>query len=207
MMTFGGLGLWKDEEKKIHDCLAEAVRELQCAGSVSVSADEKTITGKLRPYIEAQRKKLEYWTLHFEASVFARVSDANPVGHPDIQFSRPFSGGDQWDYDVECKLVRVKRKGKDHDYGEYYVEQGVKDRFISCLYCANVPSGTMLGYVQEGEPQYLLVEINKRLKSAGIRGIRRNGKWQVKGITRLIHSLDRRKAKDFRLHHLWADFR
>lgn len=206
MTTFAELHLWADEERKIHKCLIKAIGELQRARTVIASDDEKTITGKLRPYIEMQRKSLDYWTTHFEASVFVNVTDAKESGHPDIQFSRSF-GEVQWDYDVECKLIRIKRKGKKHDYIDYYVEQGVKDRFLSCLYCKDVPSGAMLGYVQEGEPQYLLVQINKRMKQAGITSIRRRGKWQSKGTTHLSHSLDRRKKKDFQLHHLWADFR
>lgn len=213
MITFAGLGLWVDEERKIQECLVAALRDLRHHGAVSTDDDEDTISGKLRPFIKERSKKLEYWTFHPEASIFSQVTDRDASGYPDIQFSRRDTDGNQWDYDVECKLVRIKRrqrntgKLKSHNYIQYYIEEGVDSRFVKCLYCANVPSGTMIGYLQEGDPQYLLIEINKRAKVFGIRNIRKIEKWKVKDVTHLSHSFDRKNNRDFRLHHLWADLR
>jgi len=208
-MTLAGLRLWADEEKRIQTCLIAALQELIEQVVVKPEDEEIIVSGKLRPLvvIHSRENRLD-WTLHPEASIFADETSAKPSGHPDFQFSRRDTEGNQIDYDVECKLVRINRQGKSWDYCEYYVTGGVVDRFVEGKYCRNLPSGTMIGYVQEGKPSKLLSEINKKVKAAGISVIRKAGKWQNQGVTYLTQRLHRKKTpKDFRLTHLWADLR
>ncbi len=61
------------------------------------------------------------------------------IGHPDFRFSNNTPEYDQYDYDIECKLVRVKRKGKSHDYCKYYVTNGIQ-RFQQRIYVQSEPS-------------------------------------------------------------------
>jgi hypothetical protein len=206
-MSLDSLNLWADEEGRIQSCLIAALNELIAQAIVGVEDKEDPISGKLRPLIIKHGKRLRLIsTLHHEASVFESETSAEPSGHPDFQFSFRDKDSEQWDYDVECKLVRVRRTGKAWDYCEHYVADGMK-RFASGRYCAGGISGVMIGYVQEGEFVGLLLEINRRSKIENISVIRRPTTWQVKGVTRLKHSLSRKAPKDFALTHLWADLR
>jgi hypothetical protein len=204
MIRWTSLHLWAEEEERIHDCLTEALQELIAKLTVKHTDDEKTITGSLRPILRAvcKRKKL-YWSVHFEASCFDEDTDANPSGHPDIQFSRLDKDNNQYDYDVECKLVRVKRPGKNWNYCVHYVRNGVK-RYQSGKYAqSNPPMGTMLGYVQEGDSSFLLDAINIEATKQGLNVIQLNGALPVGKITKLAQKL---KRNTLTLYHLWADF-
>jgi len=207
-MDLAGLGLWEDEEKRIHNCLVDALDELIANAVVEKEDDELIVSGKLRPLLIRHRKeKLPGWTLHPEASVFSGLTDPKPVGHPDFEFSRTDKDGEQWDYHVECKLIRVKRPDKNHDYCDYYVSNGIVDRFLAGKYNPTLPSGTMIGYVQEGVLSELLSAVNKQVKGAGVSTLRVAGSWKAKGTTRITQILSRASPKDFRLTHLWADLR
>jgi hypothetical protein len=206
-MGLADLGLWAAEDKRIRACLIAALEELIAMAVVKLDDKEKTVSGKLRPLLLKHRKEQKLgWTLHSEVSVFAEETDADPSGHPDFQLSFIDTDGNQWNYDIECKLVRVKRPNKRWDYCEQYVTHGV-ERFASGKYGLNPPFGTMIGYVQEGEPPQLLSAINRNAKKANVPHLRVVHDWQAQGITRLIHFLSRRVEKDFRLTHLWADLR
>jgi hypothetical protein len=126
-MTWASLKLWtEDEEKRIHNCIEEALRLLissQCIGSCD---NELVVSGKLRPLLYRFKKELKLaWTLHPEASSFLEEDAPKPIGHPDFRFSHDTPNGEQYDYDIECKLVRIKREGKSWDYCEPYVIDGV----------------------------------------------------------------------------------
>jgi hypothetical protein len=82
--------------------------------------------------------------LHPETASFSEENAPKPFGYPDIRFSRNTPDFDQYDYDVECKLVRIKRQGKNHDYCKYYVTDGVS-RFQDGIYAQSIPPmGTIL---------------------------------------------------------------
>lgn len=206
-MLWRSLNLWADEERRIHQCLAEALQELIGQLVIKSTTDEKTVTGALRPILRivCKRKKLN-WSLHFEASSFNKDTDPNPSGHPDIQLARLDKDNNQYDYDIECKLVRIKRSGKTWDYCVHYVKDGVM-RYQSGKYAqSKPPMGTMLGYIQEGDFVLLLDSVNKETKNQGVSIIQLNGRVMISGVTKLSQKL-KQHNDPFILHHLWADFR
>lgn len=207
IMLWKQLKLWADEEQHIQKCLQEALYQLIARHIVKATDGEKTITGKFRPILKSVRKekKLE-WTFHPETSAFMNVTDADPVGHPDIRFSRLDKDNNQYDYDIECKLVRLKRQGKAWDYCSQYINEGVV-RYINGKYAqSEPPMGTMLGYIQEGEISALLDKINKKVTNKDLSLIKLHGSVINKGVTTLSQKVKRRHYK-FILSHLWADFR
>ena len=51
-MEWASLRLWIDgEEKRIHNCLIQALRQLIASRSVSPEDVELTVSGKLRPHL------------------------------------------------------------------------------------------------------------------------------------------------------------
>jgi hypothetical protein len=206
-MGLTSLGLWADEERRVQICLVEALEELISQGTVKADDGELVVSGKLRPFLIVQSRKLDGWTFHSEASVFAAETDEKPSGRPDFQLSRRDTDGNQIDYDIECKLVRIKRPNKDWNYCEHYVKDGIVDRFATGKYNSSLPSGSMIGYIQEGEPSPLLAAVNHNAKKANIPCLRATYGWRIKGVTHLNQFLSRKALKDFRLLHLWADLR
>lgn len=204
MMLWKSLNLWADEEKRIHQCLTEALQELIKQHTVMPTDAEKTITAKLRPILRFVRKRRELgWSIQFEASSFGKDTDADPFGHPDIRLTRLDKNKGQYDYDVECKLVRVKRSGKTMDYCFHYIKEGVM-RYQSGKYAqSSPPMGTMLGYVQEGDFVLLLDKVNMKARQQGFNRIQL--KAIIGGVTKLSQKLKRHNDQ-FTLHHLWADF-
>ncbi|MDM8551692.1 hypothetical protein QUF72_16515 [Desulfobacterales bacterium HSG2] len=211
-MTFASLNLWADEEQRIHECLKEALRELISKHIVLETDEEKVVTGKLRPLINRVKKRKHLnWTFHPESSSFEKEEDPEAVGHPDIRFSCLDTEYNQYDYDVECKLVRVKRPDAETDYCYNYVKKGVL-RYHSEKYAQSFPPmGTMLGYVQAGDIPSLFKTIKQKIKNQqkkrrGLYVIKLKGKFKDGDITQITQHL-KREADDFELFHLWADFR
>jgi len=207
-MDWALLKLWtEDEEKRIHTCLVEALQQLIASQSVKPEDGELKISGKLRPYLYRTKKKLKLaWTLHCETSSFENVDSEKPYGHPDIRFSSNTPDNDQYDYDVECKLVRVKRQGKDHDYCRYYVTNGVK-RFQDGIYAQLLPPmGAMIGYVQEGEFILLLGLVNDEIERNRFNATIMSGPFSEQDVTVLTQQLQR-STSTYTLTHLWADLR
>ena len=207
-MNFIGLGLWEDEELRIHECLKVAIKELIQKGVVKAEDNERKVCALLRPVIVKYSKQLELdWTFHSEANIFKKLTDPEPYARTDFQFSRRDQDWTQFDYHVECKLVRVKRKGSTHDYCSYYVEQGILDRYYYLKYCSDLVSGTMIGFLQEGKPNDLLSAINDEVQKAGLQTIAPPKNWIKKDISLLEHSFVRHNKLSFHLWHIWADFR
>lgn len=212
-MSWEALKLWADEEQKIQSCLKEALQQLIDAHLICTSDEEEFITGKLRPFISRLKKEKELiGTLQPEASVFANEEDPDPFGHPDLRFAWVDHTGEDFNYDVECKLVRVKRVGKKTDYCYKYVEEGIL-RYHTGKYAQSFPPmGTMLGYVQEGELEFLLVTINEKISYQQqkhypqLKLITLNGSFQNKGVSSFSQFMQR-ATDEFVLLHLWADFR
>lgn len=207
-MDWASLQLWtEDEEKRIHACLIESLRQLIASQVVDLESGELKISGKLRPYLHDTKKKLKLaWTLHPEASSFEHEDAEKPYGHPDIRFSCNTSDNDQYDYDVECKLVRVKREGKSWDYCHHYIVDGVK-RFQSGKYAQSLPPmGTMIGYVQEGEFSSLLELINDANRNDGFEDIQLQNTFLDMDVTYLTQRLHRH-TDSFVVTHFWADLR
>ncbi len=206
-MSWESLNLWADEERKIHECLIEALKRLIDLRVISGDHKEKFISGKLRPLLrQVKKSKKLTWTLNPEASSFAQEDDAEPSGHPDIRFSQVDSNYDDYHYDVECKLVRLKRGDKDTDYCYNYVKHGVL-RYQTGVYAQSwPPMGAMLGYVQEGELTVLLNLVNDKARNQSLKEIKPNGTLISNSVTHLTQPLQRTKDS-FTLTHLWADLR
>ena len=212
-MSWETLNLWSDEEQKIQSCLKEALQQLVDANLICTSDEEKVITGKLRPFISRLKKKKKLaGTLQPEASVFANEDDPDPFGHPDLRFSWIDCADEDYHYDVECKLVREERANAETDYCYNYVKHGIL-RFQTGKYAQSFPPmGTMLGYVQAGDLNYLLLTINQKITFQQqkhyrhLKPITLNGSFQNKGVSSLTQSIKRNTA-EFMLFHLWADFR
>lgn len=207
-MDWASLQLWaEDEEKRIHTCLVQALRELIVSQLVGPDDDELAISGKLRPYLYRAKKRFKLaWTLQPEASSFAEEDSEKPFGHPDIRFSCNTTDFDQYDYDVECKLVRVKRVGRSWDYCLNYVTKGIM-RFQDGRYAqSKPPMGAMIGYIQEGDCSLLLNLVNAANSSNGLEEIRLQDSFSETDITQLLQELSR-TTNNLSLIHLWADFR
>lgn len=206
-MLWRSLNLWADEERRIHQCLTETLQQLIARRVVSPSDDEKTITGQLRPILKSVCKStVQGWIPQFEASSFEKDTDANPIGHPDVRFVGIDTKNEVYAYDIECKLVRVKRPGKTMDYCTRYVKEGML-RYQSGKYAqSSPPMGAMLGYVQEGDSSSLLDTVNEKAKHQGLSVIQLKGVVMTGGVTKLSQQLKRRNDQ-FVLYHLWADVR
>lgn len=212
-MTWDSLELWADEEKRIHRCLTEALQQLIVEGVICSADQEKTITGRLRGILTHVCKKRRLnWTFHSEAPSFEKDEDPEPVGRPDMRFSRRDTEHIQYDYDIECKLVRIKRPNVNTDYCYNYIQKGVL-RYLLGIYAQSPPPmGTMIGYVQEGDCFLLLGTINQRVRYQreknykGLNEIKLNESFKNKDVTHLYQNLQR-YTEDFVLHHLWADLR
>lgn len=212
-MSWEALNLWKDEEQKIYSCLKEALQKLIETKIICTTDEEKFITGKLRPYIRRIKKKEKLiGTLQPEASVFANEDDPDPFGHPDLRFSWIDCTGEDYHYDVECKLVRVERPETETDYCYNYVKHGILRYHTGKYAQSSPPQGTMLGYVQEGDLEGLLATINEKIifqqqkHYPQLKPLTQNKPFQnkdVSSLTQLIH----RNSSEFLLLHLWADFR
>ncbi|MFH1634289.1 MAG: hypothetical protein ABIG63_09820 [Chloroflexota bacterium] len=207
-MSWGTLKLWaEDEEKRIHQCIVEALRYLISSHSTLSTDGELAISGKLRPFLYRAKKEMKLaWTLHPEASSFREEDDPKPFGHPDFRFSHNTTEYDQYDYDIECKLVREKRVGKSRNYCEHYVTDGVY-RFQERKYAHSYPPmGTMIGYVQDGNILSLLTIINNEVRCRGLNDIKLKGGVEEKVVTHLFQHLQR-EMDTFALSHFWTDLR
>jgi hypothetical protein len=207
-MTWASLKLWaEDEEKRIHKCVLEALCLLIHSQSVSSSDGELTISGKLRPFLYCVKKDRKLvWTLHPESSSFLEEDDPKPIGHPDFRFSHNTPEYEQYNYDIECKLVRVKRKGKGWDYCEHYVTDGIQ-RFRDRKYAqSSPPMGAMIGYIQEGDILLLLDLVNDKINDQGLNEIKLGAAAENRGVSHLTQHLQREMG-DFVLSHMWADLR
>jgi len=212
-MSWEALKLWADEEQKIQRCLKEALQQLIDANLICTSDEEKFITGKLRPFISRLKKEKELiGTLQPEASVFANEDDPDPFGHPDLRFSWIDRTNEDYHYDVECKLVRVERLDTETDYCYNYVKKGILRYHTGKYAQSSPPMGTMLGYVQEGELEFLLVTINEKITFQQqkhyprLRPITLAGDFQNRGVSSFTQPIYRDTA-ELMLFHLWADFR
>ena len=212
-MSWEALKLWADEEQKIQSCLKEALQQLIEANVMCTTDEEKVITGKLRPHINLLKKeKGLIGILQPEASVFAKEDDPDPCGHPDLRFSWIDCMGEDYHYDVECKLVRVERPDTETDYCYNYVKKGIL-RYQTRKYAQSFPPmGTMLGYVQEGGLDFLLVTINEKITFQQqkhyprLKPITLTGAFQNRGVSSLTQPIHRDTA-EFVLLHVWADVR
>ncbi len=207
-MGWEHLRLWADvEEQRIRQCILEALHRLIESRQVSPQDNELSISGKLRPFLEKLKKELRLaWTFHSEASCFAKPDDPKPIGHPDFRFSQNTPDDNQYDYDVECKLVRIKRQGKTWDYCEHYVTDGIH-RFQSRKYAqSSPPMGTMIGYLQEGEIIQLLRLVNATINNQGWNQLDLVHAVNDQEVTHLNQRI-LRADEEFILIHLWADIR
>lgn len=207
-MKWEDLKLWTHgEEKAIQEWVTESLEQLIDSKKVGVNDGELTISGKLYPIMcEVKKKRKLIWTLHREASSFDNLEDAEPFGHPDFRLSTHTVDLAQYDYDIECKLVRVKRPGKKWDYCKHYVTDGII-RYHNSKYGRSLPAmGTMIGYFQEGEINALHAEINSTCIIKCSTGMLIKGIINQGGLTKMVQSIVR-PTDNFTLNHLWADLR
>lgn len=208
MNSWASLKLWADgEEKELHACIVEALQRLAESSNIKADDDEPQVTGKLRPFLYQVRKKKHLaWTLHFEASSFFEVTDPIPSGHPDIRFSGKAPDSEQYDYDIECKLVRIKRIGKSRDYCKAYVVNGIR-RYQNCTYAASLPAmGAMVGYVQEGNFCRLFEAIQQEVTRQKFGSLNVQEWFAFGGISKLTELLTRTNDQ-LLLNHIWIDLR
>jgi hypothetical protein len=205
---WASLKLWVDiEEKEIHDCLEESLKRLARSKNVKAEDEETQVTGKLRPFLfQVKKERNLVWTISPEASTFSEITNSIPSGHPDIRFSGNTPDFDQYDYDIECKLVRDKRIGKKWDYCAAYVVNGIK-RFQDCIYSAALPAmGMMVGYVQEGNLCSLFEEVQQEVTKQHFGNLNIKEWCVINGVSKLTELLTRVKDKMI-LHHIWIDLR
>ncbi len=207
-MKWASLHLWASyEEKLIHDFIIETLSQLITTNNVNSQDEEIIISGKLRPILyKVKKEKNIVWIISPEASSYANSTSPKPSGHPDIRLSGNTPDFIQYDYDVECKLVRIKRLGKKYDYCEHYVEDGIK-RFQNGKYAQSIPPmGAIVGYIQEGDITLLLESTRGFSLSKCLSDINLQGNIILHGITRMVQNLQR--ANDnVMLYHFWADLR
>ena len=207
-MDWAHLKLWAEgEEKTIHKCIIEALTRLVNSKAVKSEDEEIVVSGKLRPLLYRVKKKQKLiWILQPEASSFGEGEMPKPIGHPDFRFSANTPTFDQYEYDIECKLVRIKRKGKSMNYCEHYVTEGIQ-RFQTCKYAQSLPPmGTIIGYVQEGNIVGLMKEINMKSKALCSSEMKLKGNIFEGGVTQMLQELARIKDS-IKLFHIWADLR
>ena len=207
-MTWSSLNLWaKDEEPKIHSLIVEALTLLANSKAVNSEDEELTVSGKLRPILYKVKKERDLvWTLQPEASSFEGITDPKPWGHPDFRLSGITPEFDQYDYDIECKLVRVQRKGKNLDYCQHYVTDGIKRYQVGKYAQSSPPMGTMIGYMQEGDIQTLLGVVDGIALRECSTNIHVKGPIVLGGVTQMSQKLVR-AVDSFILYHMWVDLR
>ncbi len=207
-MDWASLQLWtEDEEKRIHACLVEALRQLIASQSVGPEDGELKTSGKLRPYLYREKKKLKLaWTIQPEASTFENEDSEKPYGHPDIRFSCNTPDHAQYDYDVECKLVRIKREGRSQDYCLHYVTDGIK-RFHDGKYAQSLPArGALIGYLQQGEFSLLYDLVNRANLDCELEEVVLHNAFAKGDVTYFSQRVQRTTGICI-LTHLWADLR
>src|SRR3546814_19585245 len=59
----------------------------------------------------------------------------------------------------ECKRLNVQHNGSRHSRATRYVTEGVT-RFVTEQYAADLPTGCMLGYVLDGDPDRQRTRLN-----------------------------------------------
>ena len=176
--------------------------------SISQGDKETVVSGKLREILYAVKKEMKIvWSFHAEASCFADEDGPDPCSHPDFRFTGHTPDSDQYEYDIECKLVRVKRSGKSHNYCKYYVNNGIQRFQDGNTYAQSAPPmGIMIGYVQEGDIFYLLQIINTEAIKKGFNQIESHQEIKSDSVSKLYQDINRTSAH-FTLHHLWVDLR
>jgi len=207
-MTWADLQLWvSQEERRIYDCVLESLRRLIQSKTVKSSDQEDVVSGKLRKIMYKVKKEMRLsWQMQPQATCFIDEESSKVCGHPDFRFSGSTPEYDQYEYDIECKLVRVRRKGKSHDYCNYYVVGGMQ-RYRDRIYAqSRPPMGMIIGYVQEGDILELYDNIDDITNKQGYHRIISRQLIQPGDVSRLSQNMQ--QASDlFLLHHLWVDLR
>jgi hypothetical protein len=112
-------------------------------------------------------------------------------------------------YVIECKRLGNPPR-PDWILNQNYVVKGVL-RFVTEEhdYAKGEKSGAMVGYVQSMELDDILNEVNATCISRAVPQLRISiGGWQIRGISRLNHELNRSFAgSPFHLSHFWIDLR
>lgn len=205
-MNFTDLGLWKEEEKKIHDCITTALDDLINSFVVNSNDDEDTISGKLDKFLHMAKKKykLKQFIIKRQVAVYAQPDDAKPNGYPDFGVFWNDSECDQHEYHIECKRVNPKNTSSGWNFCSQYIRNGV-ERYRCQIYGRNYCSGTMIGYIQLGNLDELLYLVNQEAGNQRIAKLDFDGKWNINSWTKFCNKLDH--VEDFVLNHYWADFR
>jgi len=112
-------------------------------------------------------------------------------------------------YYVECK--RLGQPDKDLVFNDLYSEKGIA-RFMTAehQYGKGCPSASMIGYVQDMEPDDILKEVNACAKARSVPSLTRAAAaWATKGVTQISQPPLTRafEATTIRLTHFWIDLR
>nr|VFK43807.1 MAG: hypothetical protein BECKTC1821D_GA0114238_101833 [Candidatus Kentron sp. TC] len=109
---------------------------------------------------------------------------------------------------IECKRLGEPVKGR--NLNREYVTKGViRFQHPDWKYGQKLPDGLMIGYVQNGELNEILVEIDGALRDRAINELARDDEgWREDAVSRLSHRFARKfPISPFRLTHFWLDLR
>jgi len=111
-------------------------------------------------------------------------------------------------FDIECKRLGSPTSPT-WVLNREYVQNGIM-RFVSIdhAYGNGVPSGSMIGYVENMNLADVLAEVNTNTSSEGISGLTLTSTWLPDNVFRLGHKFNRSiTVSPFLLHHFWLDVR
>jgi len=194
--------LFEYEEERILICLTEMLRILIKQKIIYQSCREPIINRDLAKKWYDVKKNIES-TAHIHMLPGAETEYGD---EPDLWFTFDDNEDGQYDYHVECKILRPK-SCSGTDYCSNYVGKGIK-RYCDKNYYAlsKPPGGTMIGYVLDGDLKTLLITVNQKISNKNLNAICLLGNFNQKDVTHLTQSIQR-SSVPFTLNHLWADFR
>ncbi|MCZ8494033.1 hypothetical protein [Priestia megaterium] len=198
-MGFSDLGLWKDQELKIHTCIDGALEKLRAEVKIDENAIEDFISGKLHRYLLNEKKRLKLRAVQIvrQFAIYEEVDSAKPIGYPDIAYCWDDFDSNQIEYHVECKRLKFK----DGLFSSNYVNKGIS-RYQKSFYSNGHPSGTMIGYIQKGSEVELLDEVNSFIPDP-VSSLSLEYNSAERGISKYKQNF--KTSTLFQLSHFWVN--
>ena len=215
----------------LHSCGLWATREAKCLATIAHALKRLRDTPDL-PESEVELNRHLYFCL-LEASrelypedEIAPVAECNNQPDPDdeARARRELKRPDfQWiyldRYEANARhsskqfVVECKRLGKavraDWVLNVNYAHHGiVRFKAPEWAYAKRVPSGAMIGYLQDMDASDVLSQVNEETRRNSLPDLTLVGKWIPGGLSRCEHTFERTfEMSPFKLHHLWIDLR
>lgn len=101
---------------------------------------------------------------------------------------------------IECKHLVKNTKNND------YIKKGI-DRFKSGKYASKMPIAGMLGYVEQGDINDISIDLGRRIKSSFLTPFKIRKEIEYSFISKHDRSHNSKCIADFKLYHLFFDFR